>query len=238
MARFILIHGAWHGGWCWWKIVDRLRALGHTADAPDLPSHGADTTPPEGITLNDYAQKVCAMLGESVERPILVGHSLGGLTVSQVAELRPEQIAATVYLAAIVPEFGGVAATPTTSDAMRKSIALSADRSVVDFRGDAREVFYGACSKEDVAFAVERLCPQPAAVMVNTPLLTRERFGTVPRTYIECLDDGAIPVDSQREIHTRADFDDVDSIATDHSPFFSRPDDLVAILDRIAGSTQ
>lgn len=236
MARFILIHGAWHGGWCWWRIVERLTALGHEVEAPDLPSHGADPTPASGVTLRDYAASICRRIDASDVAPILVGHSMGGLVVSQVAEERPDRIAKTIYLAAILAEIGGVPLAPVASKPLRESLRPSADGRVIEFAPEgAREVFYAHCSDEDVAFALARLCPQSASVLSTAPLLSAERFGHVPRVYIECLEDRALPVEQQREMYGRIGCPDVYSIATDHSPFFSRPDELTTILHDLAG---
>ena len=81
MATFVLIHGAWHGGWCWRKVVPHLEAAGHTVIAPDLPSHGDDPTPAAEVTLDDYVRRVCEILDAQDEPVVLVGHSMGGLLV-------------------------------------------------------------------------------------------------------------------------------------------------------------
>ncbi len=88
MANFLLVHGASHGAWCWDRLVPRLDALGHTARAIDLPSHGDDPTPPERVTMMDY---VLTTLGAMEAETILVGHSLGGLTVTLAAARAPEK---------------------------------------------------------------------------------------------------------------------------------------------------
>jgi pimeloyl-ACP methyl ester carboxylesterase len=235
VARFILIHGAWHGGWCWWRVAERLRALGHEVETPDLPSHGSDETSPDGVTLDTYVDSISALVDEADAPPILVGHSMGGLVVSQLAEQRPDEIASTVYLAAILPSPGEESLEPVASAELRASLRPSADGTVIEFAPEgARDVFYARCSDEDIAFAIERLCPQSASVLSTAPELSRQRFGRVPSAYIECLEDRALPVEGQREMHTRAGCRRVFSIGTDHSPFFSRPDDLVEILHEIA----
>lgn len=80
MAVYVLVHGAWHGSWCWDKVVSGLEAAGHTAHALDLPGHGGDATPLGEISLDSYVEHVGAILTALPEPAILVGHSLGGLT--------------------------------------------------------------------------------------------------------------------------------------------------------------
>lgn len=74
MTTFVLIHGAWHGGWCWDKVVPLLEQAGHVAVAPDLPSHGADRTPVAEVTLDAYVARVCEILDAQPEPVVLLGH--------------------------------------------------------------------------------------------------------------------------------------------------------------------
>ena len=78
MASYVLIHGAWHGAWCWDKVVPLLQQQGHTAVAIDLPAHGKDLTPLTKVSLQRYADKICQAVSQQPEPVILVGHSLGG----------------------------------------------------------------------------------------------------------------------------------------------------------------
>ena len=92
MSTFVLVHGAFHGAWCWYKVVAALEARGHRAIAPDLPGHGLDRTPMEKCNLGLYVSTVVAAIETEKEPVVLVGHSLGGLTVTQVAERVPERV--------------------------------------------------------------------------------------------------------------------------------------------------
>jgi pimeloyl-ACP methyl ester carboxylesterase len=102
MSVYVLIHGAWHGGWCWDKVVPLLEKEGHKVEAPDLPGHGNDKTPIPEISLQAYADRVCEVLDAQSEPVILVGHSMGGGVISQAAEYRPEKVKTLVYLAAFL----------------------------------------------------------------------------------------------------------------------------------------
>jgi pimeloyl-ACP methyl ester carboxylesterase len=82
MARFVLVHGAFGGAWCWEPAVGPLEAAGHTVTAIDLPGGGDDPTPAEEVTLDGYAARVCEVLAEG-EPAVLVGHSMGGVAVKR-----------------------------------------------------------------------------------------------------------------------------------------------------------
>src|SRR5690242_4856292 len=102
MATFVMAHGAWHGGWCWTKVVPLLERAGHAAIAPDLPGHGADTTPAREVTLQAYTDRVCQVALAQAEPVVLVGHSMGGLVISQAAEQCPEAMRTLVYITAFL----------------------------------------------------------------------------------------------------------------------------------------
>ena len=239
MSHFILIHGAWHGGWCWHKLVEELESSGHSVTAPDLPCHGEDRTPPQGIDVSHYADLVCSLVDAASEEVVLVGHSLGGLTISQVAERRPDRLRCLVYLAALVPASGATPASRRglTTDALLNGLRLSEDGSVSLFDLEAiREVFYADCSDEDIAFARSRLCGEPAAAAGSAVEPSPENWGRVPRDYIVCLQDQAIPASAQQALAKESGCRNVYSLDTSHSPFFSAPADLARILGQIAES--
>ena len=102
MANYVLVHGSGHGAWCWQRIVPLLEAKGHNVAAVDLPGNGHDDTPLADVTLETYAEHVCGVL-DSLDGPaVLVGHSLGGISISRAAELRPYKVAVLVYLTAVL----------------------------------------------------------------------------------------------------------------------------------------
>ena len=106
MARLVLVHGAFAGAWCWERVAGPLREGGHDVEALDMPGAGEDPTPIEGATLDSYADRICAAL-EAAERPaILVGHSMGGVAITQAAARCRERVAALVYVAAFLPADG------------------------------------------------------------------------------------------------------------------------------------
>lgn len=237
MAIFVLIHGAWHGAWCWHKIVPALELAGHDVIAPDLAALGVNKTAAARVTLQRWVTDVCAILDRQDEPVILVGHSRGGIVISQVAETRPAKIRSLVYLTAFLVPSGQTLLDMTTQghDVAQRIMRFDPEQHSVSLDPAAvKSVFYGYCSDEDVALARSLLVPEPAAPL-STPLqLTEQRFGSLPRVYIECLRDEAIALDLQRRMQAELPCSRVQSIDTDHSPFFSRPAELARQLMQIA----
>jgi len=207
MSPYVLVHGSWHGAWCWYKVVPRLEQAGHTALAIDLPGHGRDWTPARDVSLQTYVDCVCGLLDTLPEPAILVGHSRGGIVISQAAESRPEKIKALVYLAAyLIPN--GEAMLPTalsdTESLIVPNLTLNEEHGWHMLKAEAfKEALYADCPAEDVALAQTLLTPESNAP-VATPLeLTDANFGRVPRFYITCLADRGVSPGCRRRC-TRA----------------------------------
>ena len=230
MARFVLIHGAWHGGWCWSAVANHLRDAGHDVVCPDLPCHGADTRPIWAATLKAYAETASRAASRLSGPAILVGHSLGGLVITEAAARTPNLFAGLVYLCAFAPVPGDRLLTLAQADraggvpgAVRRGFLtteFSADR--------AAEIFYHQCTRDAQDSASARLRPEP-----NWPSFQRvsaPQEALPPRFYIECTEDRAISLAHQRWMRDRAGITQGLSIATDHSPFLSDPKALAAAL--------
>lgn len=239
MSTFVLVHGAWHGAWCWERVVPLLEAHGHSVIAPDLPGMGNDRTPLGAVTLEVWARFVAAIVRQQAEPVILVGHSRGGIVVSQAAEYVPDRIRTLVYLAAFLVPGGR-----TLLDTMRRipprpeskeSLVFAPDQTTSTIAPDAvRRVFYNTTPDEWVARAAELSGPEPM-VSFTTPLqVTDERYGLVDRVYIECTEDRAIAPPLQRLMVAEMPCREVIPMDTDHSPFYSAPDLLAAHLLAIA----
>jgi pimeloyl-ACP methyl ester carboxylesterase len=239
MASFILVHGAWHGGWCWHKVVSELSEAGHRAVAIDLPSHGSDRTPVADVTLQGYAWRIAQEIDAQDDRVVLVGHSMGGIAISQAAEYRADRILSLVYLAALLPAPGdAVVASPDASPVVPHLVPSDDGHALEITHEGARQCFYGDCSREDVDFALENLCAQSAHVFDNGIELSEEKFGSVPRDYIECLEDAALPPEMQRTFYERTPCRNVYRLEASHSPFFSMPGELCRILCDVANQPE
>jgi len=165
---------------------------------------------------------------------ILVGHSRGGILISEAAQARPERVQVLVYLCAFLLRDGEslfAAAGTDSQSALPGNLIMAADQlsaTVQDVVINA--AFYGGCNADDRALARTLLQPEPL-VPLTTPLqLTPERYGRVPRVYIECLQDRAVSPAMQRRMNDASPCQRVISMDSDHSPFFSAPDELVGHL--------
>lgn len=230
MADILLVHGSCHGAWCWRDMLAPLRALGHSPRALDLPSHGADRTPISEVTLDSYAD---AILDHCTPETVLVGHSMGGYSITAAAERDPKLMAQLIYVAGYVPISG------KTLVEMRKmaprqplleAVVMQADRkSFTIDPAKTRDLFYHDCSAEQHAFAQENLGPQPR-LPAETPLQVTQAY-RLPRGYVVCANDHTIPPEFQREMVHDWPAEQVRELSTSHSPFFSAPQDLAALID-------
>jgi pimeloyl-ACP methyl ester carboxylesterase len=233
VATFVLVHGAWHGAWCFQKLVTALAARGHRSVTGDLPGHGADPTPPAAVTLDAYVARVGGWLEAQPEPAFLLGHSMGGVVITQAAEAYAPRIRALVYLCAFLPASGQALFSFPVSPLLAAQLRIERETGVsrIDPAG-AREVFYQDCADADVEAARARLGPQPLQP-VRTPVATGARFASLPRHYVECLRDNAVPLELQRSMHAALPCR-VHTLDAGHSPFYSMPERLADVLDGIA----
>lgn len=232
MATYVLIHGFMHGGWCWDKVVPGLEAAGHTVHAPDLPGQGSDTTPIAEVTLDAWVERVGAILTAQPEPSILVGHSLGGLPITQAGEDFADHVATLVYLTAYLPANGQMSADLRDPDSMVvANMVLSDDGLTAGIKDEAiKPGFYTNCSDEDVAWAKPLLKPMPVAPVSVPVRTTAANWGRIPRVYIECLRDRAMPPAAQKRMYTDIPCERVITMDSDHSPMMSQPEQLVEHL--------
>ena len=241
MVNYVLVHGSAHGSWCWERIVPLLEEKGHKVVAVDLPGNGHDDTQLADVTLETYAEHVCSVL-DSLDGPsVLVGHSLGGISISRAAELRPDKVAVLVYLTAVlIPDgvtfMSAVSGETDVQRALeaRPSWDLAGDRSHVVYKMEmAQHRFYNDCSQDDVEWAKSRIVRQPVGPLVSPMRVTDANFGRVPRVYIECSLDNAVAPEFAREMYTALPCEEVIVMQTGHSPFMSAPAELADHLDSV-----
>jgi len=229
VTTFALVHVAWHGGWCWERLAPALERRGHAAVAPDLPCDDAEAT------FADYADVVVRAIADAGEDVVVVGHSLGGMTVPLVAARRP--VRALVHLCALVPIPGAslveqLRAEPRTFVAGYDQ-GLGGERRAprwVDFAA-ARERLYGDLAEDEARSAFERLRPQATApYRVPCPL---DALPPAPAKAIVCAGDRV--VDTRWARHVARDRLGVEAaeLPGDHSPQLSRPAELAALLHEL-----
>lgn len=242
MAGFVFIHGAWLGGWVFDAVGQRLAAMGHVVDAPDLPGMNGGSGP-DAPTLADwsaFAVERCEALRRSSGQPVvLVGHSRGGVVLSRAAEEAPDAMAGLIYLCAMMLPGGSVGSA--WGSHLRANPALAAlvsptedgEGTCLD-RNHVAALFAQNANQTDGEMLAARVATEPDAPRRATLRLTPERYGRVPRTYIACTQDRVIPIARQRDMIARQPGTKVIEIEADHSPFLSAPDALARALDSLS----
>jgi len=225
--HFALVHGAYHGAWCWGQLRQELERDGHTTSAVDLPCED----PEAGA--ERYADEVVHSMPKTTESVVLVGHSLGGLTIPVVAGRTKTLM--TVYLCALVPmpglSFDSQAADISTGFEPSEGAKANPDGSASWPERGAIETFFQDCDAEVAQAAARRLRKQHWLVTQEvTPL---RRWPDSPAAYILCTDDRAISAGySRRAARDQLGVEPV-AMAGGHSPFLSRPRELANLLERL-----
>jgi len=228
-VNIVLVHGSYHGAWCWDLLTPELQRLGHSVTSVELPV--SDRT--AGAT--EYAEAILDQ-ADWADPPVLVGHSMSGLVIPLVAANRP--VRQLVFLAAFLPRPGMSAAD------QRQTEPIDAPTAPVTSEwtdlGDglwavgpdtATELFFHDAPPDVIAWAVQRLRPQSYRVMTEvSPLAT---WPTVSSSYIVCRDDRALNPDWARE--AARERLGVQAVELDgaHSPFLSRPAELARTLESL-----
>jgi pimeloyl-ACP methyl ester carboxylesterase len=237
MATFVMIHGAWHGGWCFDPLRERLEAAGHTLIAPDLPGMGGTAEVLKTTTLEDWAEFAARICRAQPGPVILCGHSRGGIVISQAAEAAPEAIDALVYICAMLlpsglsrAEWKAQQVPNPEFDAILSPVPGG---TVID-AANAAPVFGQLSPPDQIAQACGRLLAEPDIPRATPLRLSEARYGSVPRHYIECLHDRTIPLADQRRMQEMSPCASVTALEADHSPFLSAPAALADALLTIA----
>lgn len=276
-SGFVFVHGAWHNHTCWEGVISELDRHGYVSKSIDLPGAGGNASEPNSLTARDShafaiepspnagvtqeertvavvaaIRDVAAQTGGKV---ILVGHSMGGVTVSPVVEAIADEIAAAVYVTAFLlpPGMPAIAMIqdPVMAEAVVPSLFMADPQSTgalrIDtlsqdaaYRARLREAFYGDLDEASFERAASQLhCDEPAQVALVPSAITADQFGSVPRHYVYCTADRAITIAGQRKMTSMVDgalgsTTTVHTMATSHSPFYSQPAELAEILKGIA----
>ena len=216
-SSVLLVPGSWHGAWAYDEVVDRLTKEGVGATVIDLPSNDGASG------LAEDAAAVRAALDGIGEPTVVVGHSYGGIAVSEGAAGAPDAVG-LVYLAAFMLDAG-----ESLFDAMQHQLPdwISLDEAAgshIAVRSE--EVLYGDCPPEVAAAAAARLTRQSVAA-IATPQ-TAAAWQSLPSTYLICEQDRAVPPPVQEAMSARAGT--VRRVAASHSPFLSRPDAVTEVV--------
>jgi pimeloyl-ACP methyl ester carboxylesterase len=220
MGRFVLVHGAWHGPWCWDRVTGPLRELGHTVVASELPFTGLE---------RDTAVAQADVERLAVDGPVVVcSHSYGGAVVTG---LQPDGLAHVVCIAGFLLDVGesvfdaGRVEAPGT--ALADALVRGDDGLTRVDPSRAADVFYADCTPADQEWAIEHLRGMAMSGMGGSP--ATQSWRAVPTTYAVCTDDQVVHPMLQRHLAKRAG-GTVAEWPTSHSPFLSRPDLVIDLL--------
>ncbi|CAL4993659.1 unnamed protein product [Urochloa decumbens] len=254
--HIFLVHGLCHGGWCWYKVAARLRSVSpagrsYRVVAPDLAAAGVDGRRLHEVrTFRDYTAPLLDELRSlpDGEKAVLVGHSLGGLSVALAAEEFPGKVAAAVFLCAFMPDCTSPpshvfeelhAGRYWDSQLDNETKPQNADHGKLlpasfKFGPEFTERYiYQRCSKEDITLAKSLMRVGSAFLedlRVQQPHST-DRYGSVRKVYIVCKQDRTIPEEFQRWMVSNNPVDEVVEIdGADHMAMLSTPDDVVRCI--------
>ena len=246
VKTFVLVHGAWYGRWCWYKLIPLLEQKGYQVVAIDLPGYGEDNTDLANITLNNYVNKVVEAAATVAGKVVLLGHSMGGAVISQASEvLGSEKVAKLVFLDAFLLRDGesifdqAEKMNEATKHEANFMIEHPASEYLV-FSEDGKtcvvnplmiaEIFSHDCPAEDVALAGKMLRWQPVACLATPLRVTDARYGSIPKYFIRCT--LAKDLD-RRSIVQNMPCERVYELPSSHSVFFSMPAKLAEVLEDI-----
>ncbi|HUL21157.1 MAG TPA: alpha/beta fold hydrolase [Thermodesulfobacteriota bacterium] len=237
MKHFVLIHGAWHGGWCWEGVIRLLEKAGHTAEAPTMPGH----TPADDrskVTFNSYVEKMIEVLKAQRRPVILVGHSSAGFLLQAAASRVSDKIERLVFHNAfILPD--GMAqfdlVPPEIAKAMIEAANASSDNSVPVNEDFVRNVLMAGDTKDVQDALVRRLTPQLLALFTTKVSTAAFSKLTMPRTVLFCKDDASLPPGAFLGMAQSLGKFDLIEIPGGHETLFTKPQAVARELIRIAG---
>ena len=189
MATIVLIHGGWHGGWCWKRVLPYLRAAGHEVHAPTLTGMGERRhLLDRDVSIATHIEDVVALLDyEDLTDVVLLGHSYGGMVISGVADRVPQRLKRLVFLDAFAPQNGDSVAgsvPPEQGAAMKKAIDTEGEGWLSPVPPLS---VWGVVAPEDLAWMTPRVGPQPAKTLTDPLPLSNDARLAIPKTYISCV---------------------------------------------------
>lgn len=240
MANFVLVHGAWHGAWCWRRVVDALHAQGHRAHAVTLTGVGERVHLMSSlITLETHIADVMnAIEAEELQDVVLAVHSYAGMLGTAVADRMPQRLRHLVYVDAVVPRPGESWSSTHASATREARIAAAEASPVYAFPPPDPSVF--GLEAADHAWVKRRQTPHPGHTYQAPLQFDAQRVAQVPRTFVDCTKPKLGTIDSIRPRVRDARFWDgawtggggarVIEMATGHDPMISAPAELVEVL--------
>lgn len=233
---YVLIHGAMHGEWCFKELKFELEKYGHKVITFDLPGCGNDETEIKNVNLNLYVKKTINKIIENTkkeEKVILIGHSMGGITISQVSELLFEKIQCIIYLCAFYVENNKCLLDYPQSKYIDK---CKENEKYLFIKNDdlIKYALYNCCEDYTIEYAKNNIKPQIIYPALEKVFISNEKHGNIEKYYIKTLKDRMIlPEDQNKMIINYFKKENIIELNTDHSPFLSMPKQLADVFNNI-----
>jgi len=238
MSRYLLLHGSWHGAWCWYKVAPRLAAHG-VVHVPNFPGRGRDAASPYWVGLGRLVRAAERYLHPE-EPTTIVAHSRYGIVATALAEARPEAIARVVYLASYMLPSGHRVADYFAQDEGSYIRPYVTVNRLGAWDALAREAYveglYADCGADDIALAEALLCREPSLPALARVTTTEARYGRVPKAYLRLTRDRAVSPALQDRLIAAGRPERVESLDASHSAYFSKPEELVRAIVRVGRS--
>ena len=238
IKTYVLVPGAWQAPYAWETVKSQLEAKGQKVVVVQLAAHGSDQTAPQNVSMDIYRDKVVRVIDSLNVKVILVGHSLAGMVISEVAEKVPSKIEKMIYIAAYLPVSGQTLLDLANTDAnslLGKSLVQSADSLTLDvIHYNITNIFVQDGSDAIKALVLKNYRVEPAIPFNNKVILTAANYGSVNKYYIHTVLDHVISIDLQNRMVAAAGIKNVTQINSSHCPFLVYPDSVTTMLMNIA----
>ncbi|XP_058766207.1 salicylic acid-binding protein 2-like [Vicia villosa] len=248
--HYVLVHGAGHGAWCWYKVKPMIESSGHLVTVIDLAASGINSKKIEDVdTISEYSEPLLELMATipTNEKVILVGHSFGGLSIALAMEQFPENISVAVFLTAFVPDIQHKPSyvmekyleSIPAADWLDTEFSQSGNKTAISFGPKfLSNRLYPRSSPEDLELAKSLVRPSSLFMEDLTQqnnLFSKQGYGSVPTTFIRCNGDTSIPLNFQLWMIQNAGINHVFEINdSDHMAMISKPQQVCDSLYQIA----
>ena len=237
----VLVHGAFQdAAHTWAKIEPGLKAKGYKVIAENLPGRDGDATDPHALTTEAYKEAVLKAISSEAQPVVLVGHSFGGITISNVAEAAPEKIKALVYLSAYLPKDGDSLQSLSQTDKDSRlgqdgNFVVSPDYSYASVKAEQGGHLFGNDAQGTTQEAIGKsLIQEPLAPMANPVKLTPDRFGKILKFYIETTQDLVVSPSLQQRMILGGNVKRVFKIEAGHASYITKPNEVATAISKVA----
>jgi len=231
----VLVHGAWDSSYTWRKVKPMLEAKGHEVVAIDMPGHGDDIHELAAATFNDYVETTVNTLSKFDKDVILVGHSMGGVVISNAAEKMYKRIKKLIYIAAFMLETG-------------ESANGTDGRGIIPFDWHGNNPNRKLAELASTYFDIKKDYPndlkrpfkyyESIDALYGKASVSQEAWGSIPKYYISTLNDRALPTHLQEKMYSRFKCEKIYKMHTSHAPQIQAPELLVEYLLDILGDKE